>query len=107
MRVLVIGGSMFLGRALVVEALRRGDEVTTFNRGRSRPDLPGVTAVHGDRGATTDMRRLVDGREWDVVIDVCGYVPRNVQECARRLSSLSIMKSDGVMYITSCPRSAA
>jgi uncharacterized protein YbjT (DUF2867 family) len=41
MRVLVIGGSMFLGRAMVVEALRRGDAVTTFNRGRSRPDLPG------------------------------------------------------------------
>jgi len=86
MRVLVIGGSMFLGRAMVVEALWRGDEVTTFNRGRSRPDPLGVTAVHGDRGVTRDMQRLVDGREWDVVIDVCGYVPRNVQDWARQLS---------------------
>jgi 2'-hydroxyisoflavone reductase len=86
MRVLVIGGSMFLGRAVVEEALRRGDEVTTFNRGRSRPDLPGVEAVHGDREVTDDLRRLVDGREWDVVIDVCGFVPRSVLRSARFLS---------------------
>jgi 2'-hydroxyisoflavone reductase len=86
MRVLVVGGSMFLGRAIVAEALRRGDEVTTFNRGKSRPDLPGVEAVHGDRGVAEDLRRLVAGREWDVVVDVCGFVPRNVLEWARQLS---------------------
>jgi 2'-hydroxyisoflavone reductase len=86
MRVLVIGGSMFLGRAVVAEALRRGDAVTTFNRGKSRPDLPGVEAVHGDRELTEDLRRLVDGREWDVVVDVCGFVPRRVLESARYLS---------------------
>jgi 2'-hydroxyisoflavone reductase len=77
---------MFLGRAIVLEALRRGDEVTTFNRGRSRPDLPGVAAVHGDRGVPEDLRRLVDGRDWDVVIDTCGFVPRSVQRSARLLS---------------------
>jgi 2'-hydroxyisoflavone reductase len=86
MRVLVIGGSMFLGRAVVEEALRRGDAVTTFNRGKSRPDLPGVEAVHGDREVTDDLRRLVDGREWDVVIDVCGFVPKHVLQSARCLS---------------------
>jgi 2'-hydroxyisoflavone reductase len=86
MRVLVIGGSMFLGRAIVLEALRRGDEVTTFNRGRSRPDVPGVEAVHGDRGVTEDLQRLVDGRGWDIVIDVCGFVPRSVLQSARHLS---------------------
>jgi 2'-hydroxyisoflavone reductase len=86
MRVLVIGGSMFLGRAVVAEALRRGDEVTTFNRGKSRPDRPGVEAVHGDREVTEDLRRLVDGREWDVVVDVCGFVPKRVLESARHLS---------------------
>ncbi|MBO3748064.1 NAD-dependent epimerase [Streptosporangiaceae bacterium NEAU-GS5] len=86
MRVLVIGGSVFLGRAIVAEALRRGDEVTTFNRGKSRPDTPGVDAVHGDRGVTEDLERLADGREWDVVIDVCGYIPKTVLESARVLS---------------------
>jgi 2'-hydroxyisoflavone reductase len=89
MRVLVIGGSMFLGRAMAVEALRRGDEVTTFNRGVSRPDLPGVEAVHGDRELTEDLKRLVEGRTWDAVIDVCGFVPNNVRETARRLSGHS------------------
>jgi 2'-hydroxyisoflavone reductase len=86
MKVLIIGGSMFLGRAMVAEALRCGGEVTTFNRGMSRPDLPGVEAVHGDRGVPEDLRRLVDGREWDVVIDVCGFVPKTVLESARYLS---------------------
>ena len=89
MRVLVIGGSQFLSRAMVVEALRRGDDVTTFNRGRSGPDLPGVEAVHGDREVTADLRRLVADREWDTVIDVCGSVPANVWECALLLSGHS------------------
>jgi 2'-hydroxyisoflavone reductase len=77
---------MFLGRAMVAEALWRGDEVTSFNRGKSGPDLPGVEAVRGDRGVAEDLRRLVDGREWDVVIDVCGFVPKSVLESARHLS---------------------
>jgi len=86
MRVLIIGGSMFLGRAMVTEALRRGDEVTTFNRGKSRPDLDGAEAVHGNREIAEDLRRLVDGREWDAVIDVCGFVPKTVMASARYLS---------------------
>ncbi|WP_084957735.1 NAD-dependent epimerase/dehydratase family protein [Thermoactinospora rubra] len=86
MRVLVLGGSQFLGRAIVEEALRRGHEVTTFNRGKSGVDLPGVTAVHGDREATVDLERLVEGRRWDFVVDTCGYVPRVVLESARLLS---------------------
>jgi 2'-hydroxyisoflavone reductase len=60
--------------------------VTTFNRGKSRPDMPGVEAVHGDRGVRQDLERLVGGREWDIVIDVCGFVPRSVLESARLLS---------------------
>ncbi|TQS28943.1 NAD-dependent epimerase/dehydratase family protein [Microbispora sp. KK1-11] len=86
MKILVIGGSVFLGRAIVEEALRRGHEVTTFNRGRSGTDLPGVEAVRGDRESTDDLRRLADGRQWDAVIDVCGFVPRVVLESARTLS---------------------
>ncbi|MCG5213922.1 NAD-dependent epimerase/dehydratase family protein [Streptosporangium sp. KLBMP 9127] len=86
MKVLIIGGSQFLGRAIVAEALRRGDQVTTFNRGRTGPDLPGVDAVRGDRHVPADLDRLAEGREWDAVIDVCGYVPRNVGESVRALS---------------------
>ncbi|MFD9939925.1 NAD-dependent epimerase/dehydratase family protein [Nonomuraea sp. NPDC059023] len=86
MRVLVIGGSAFLGRAIVQEALDRGHEVTTFNRGQSGPDLPGVEAVHGDREVTADLERLVDGRTWDLVVDSSGYVPKVVGEAVRLLS---------------------
>ncbi|GAA4559543.1 NAD-dependent epimerase/dehydratase family protein [Planotetraspora kaengkrachanensis] len=86
MRVLIIGGSVFLGRAIVAAALAQGHEVTTFNRGVSGPGLPGVRAVHGDREVPADLDRLVDGREWDVVIDVCGYTPAHVLEAVRRLS---------------------
>lgn len=86
MRVLMIGGSVFLGRAFVTQALRRGDEVTTFNRGRSGPDLPGVEAIRGDREATGDLQRLVADRHWDAVIDTCGFTPRVVGRSARLLS---------------------
>ncbi|WP_188187173.1 NAD-dependent epimerase/dehydratase family protein [Nonomuraea sp. SYSU D8015] len=86
MKVLVIGGSGFLGRAVVEEALARGHEVTTFNRGRSGADVPGVEAVRGDREARDDLKRLADGRSWDFVVDTSGYVPRVVGESARVLS---------------------
>ncbi|WP_344936088.1 NAD-dependent epimerase/dehydratase family protein [Sphaerisporangium flaviroseum] len=86
MRILVIGGSVFLGRAIVEEALRQGHDVTTFNRGRSGEDLPGVTAVRGDREVPADLEALAAGREWDAVVDVCGFTPRVVAASARALS---------------------
>ena len=70
MRVLVIGGTVFVGRAVVAEALARGDEVTVFHRGRSGAAPDGVETIHGDR--TTDLGRLA-GRAWDVVVDTCGF----------------------------------
>jgi 2'-hydroxyisoflavone reductase len=85
-RILVIGGSVFLGRAFVVEALRQGHEVTTFNRGITGADVPGVQIVRGDRQVTADLERLVDHRRWDAVVDVCGFTPRVVGESARLLS---------------------
>ncbi len=73
MRILVLGGTRFLGRAVVDAALGRGDIVTLFNRGKSNPGLfPGVETVTGDR--TADLSAL-DGRDWDAVIDVACYEP--------------------------------
>ncbi|NJP93622.1 NAD-dependent epimerase/dehydratase family protein [Nonomuraea sp. FMUSA5-5] len=86
MNILVIGGSGFAGRAVVEAALARGHEVTTFNRGRSGADVPGVEAVRGDRESRADLERLAEGRSWDVVVDTCGYVPRVVGESVRALS---------------------
>jgi len=81
MNLLIIGGSVFVGRALTEEALSRGWSVTHFNRGKSSPSpLPGVETVIGDRFYNLD--RLA-GREFDAVIDTCGYTPRavNISSC--------------------------
>ncbi|QKW48309.1 NAD-dependent epimerase/dehydratase family protein [Streptomyces buecherae] len=77
MRVLVLGGTSFVGRAVVEEALRRDVEVTLFGRGRTGTGLfPRLTRLIGDRD-TGDYRALDRGR-WDAVVDVSGYVPRHV-----------------------------
>jgi 2'-hydroxyisoflavone reductase len=75
-RLLVLGGTRFLGRALVAEAIERGHDVTLFNRGRTNPDLfPEAEKLRGDR--TVDLTAL-DGREWDAVVDVATFLPRAV-----------------------------
>jgi nucleoside-diphosphate-sugar epimerase len=85
MKLLVIGGSAFLGRHSVEEALRRGYQVTTFNRGLTAADVPGVTALHGDREVPGDLEQLAGG-QWDAVIDTSGYVPAMVGAAARILA---------------------
>jgi 2'-hydroxyisoflavone reductase len=84
-RVLILGGSLFLGRHLVEAALERGDEVTLFNRGRTRPDLfPDVERLRGDRGAG-DLTAL-QVRSWDAVVDTSARVPRWVRDSAGLLA---------------------
>jgi 2'-hydroxyisoflavone reductase len=76
MRVLLLGGPRFLGRAVLDEALRRGHTVTTFNRsGTDAATWAGVESVRGDRDGGLDP---LAGRTWDAVIDTSGYVPRIV-----------------------------
>jgi 2'-hydroxyisoflavone reductase len=88
MRILVLGGTRFVGRAIVDAVLGRGDTVTLFNRGQTNPGLyPGVETVIGDR--TTDLSAL-DGREWDAVIDVACYEP-----AVARLSAETFAKRAG------------
>ncbi len=74
MRLLVLGGTRFLGRGVVDAALAAGDEVTTFTRGTSGEPPPGVEALHGDRNRP-DGLDVLRGREWDAVVDTSGYVP--------------------------------
>lgn len=69
MRILVMGGTWFLGRAIAETALAKGWEVTTFNRGRSGVDVPGVEAVHGDRTVREDLQKLAQRGPWDAVVD--------------------------------------
>ncbi len=84
MKLLVIGGTMFLGRHLVDAALAGGHEVTLANRGKTNPDLfPSVERLAVDRD--NDLSALETG-EWDAVIDTCGYVPGHVRPLAELLA---------------------
>jgi 2'-hydroxyisoflavone reductase len=105
MRLLVLGGTVFAGRAIVADALRSGAEVTLFGRGKSGGDLfPGVPRLIGDRDAG-DYAALRDG-SWDAVVDVSGYVPRHVGQAMDALgdragrylfiSSHAVYRRDGV-----------
>lgn len=84
MKLLVLGGTVFLGRHIVAEALAHGHEVTLFNRGQHNPDLfPEVEKLRGNRNGNLETLR---GRRWDAVIDTCGYIPRLVRASAELLA---------------------
>jgi 2'-hydroxyisoflavone reductase len=83
-KLLLLGGPRFLGRALADAALGRGHELTFFNRGRTRPELyPEVERLQGDRSG--DLSALA-GRRWDAVLDTCGYLPDVVRASADALA---------------------
>jgi 2'-hydroxyisoflavone reductase len=83
-RLLVLGGTKFLGRAAVESALARGHEVTLFNRGETNPELfPEAEKLRGNR--TADLSAL-EGREWDAVLDPSGYIPSVVRASAEALA---------------------
>jgi 2'-hydroxyisoflavone reductase len=83
-KLLVLGGTKFLGRAAVEAALARGHEVTLFNRGETNPELfPEAEKLHGDR--QNDLS-AIEGRTWDAVIDPSGYVPGVVRSSAEALA---------------------
>lgn len=80
MKLLILGGTKFLGRAAAEAALARGHELTLFNRGETNAGLfPDAEKLRGDRDG--DLTAL-EGRHWDAVIDPSGYVPRVVRASA-------------------------
>ncbi|MCA2217960.1 NAD-dependent epimerase/dehydratase family protein [Jidongwangia harbinensis] len=84
MRLLVLGGTQFLGRYLVEQALSAGHHVTLFNRGRTAPDLfPEAHRLVGDRDG--DLTALATG-SWDAVFDFSGFVPAQVTATAELLT---------------------
>ncbi len=84
MKLLVLGGTKFLGKHVATAALGAGHEVTLFTRGETNPGLfPEAEHLRGDRDG--DLTAL-EGREWDVVVDTSGYVPRLVGDSARLLA---------------------
>lgn len=84
MRLLILGGTRFLGRAIVSAALDAGHHMSLFNRGQTNPDLfPKLELIRGDRDGGL---HLLANRQWDAVIDTCGYVPRLVRASAAQLA---------------------
>jgi 2'-hydroxyisoflavone reductase len=86
MKLLILGGSRFLGRHLVASALARNHEITLFNRGQHAAEQStDVETIQGDRNH--DLAKL-KGRRWDAVIDTCGFFPRSVATSALLLADL-------------------
>jgi 2'-hydroxyisoflavone reductase len=93
MRLLILGGTRFLGRYVADAALRAGHEVTLFTRGATNPDLfPEAEHLHGDRDGNLGA---LAGRAWDVAIDPSGYVPRVVA------ASADAVDADHYVFISS------
>ncbi|MFE9447846.1 SDR family oxidoreductase [Streptomyces sp. NPDC006739] len=84
MRLLVLGGTEFVGRAVVKAALGRGWDVTVFHRGRHEPPS-GARSLHGDRNAPDGLAALAGDTGWDAVVDTWSAAPRAVREAARLL----------------------
>jgi nucleoside-diphosphate-sugar epimerase len=96
-RVLILGGTVFLGRHVAAEALARGHELTLFTRGlHGDGGFDGqAELLRGDRG--TDLSAL-RGREWDVVVDTSGYEPEHVAASSQALAD----SAAHLVFVSSC-----
>ena len=88
LNLLILGGTGFLGPAIVESALARGHTMTIFNRGKTRPDIfPDVQRLRGNRDPLKDDGlTALKGRSWDAAIDTSGYYPRMVRSSAQLLA---------------------
>ena len=101
MRLLVLGGTRFVGHAVATAAIRQGWEVTTFNRGLSGADVASVNVIRGDRTLPGDLARLAAAGPWDAVIDTSGYIPREVLaacECLEPVAGRYVFMSTVSVY---------
>lgn len=86
MKLLVLGGTHHVGRAVVEVALARGDQVTTVNRGVSGRDTAGARALRADRTDRPALAAALGEETWDAVIDTWSFAPRVVLDAARLLA---------------------
>jgi nucleoside-diphosphate-sugar epimerase len=93
LKILILGGTNFLGPHLVEEIKTRGHEVTIFHRGTHPSPFPEIETLHGDRDG--DLRALV-GRRWDAIIDTSGHLPRVVEASSKLLKG----KTDHYTFIS-------
>ncbi len=94
-RLLILGGTRFLGPALVEAAMTKNWSITLFNRGKSNPglfkDVP-LEEIHGDRNVAEDLQKLA-GKKWDAVVDTSGYFPKQIR------SALSVLSGNIGQYV--------
>jgi nucleoside-diphosphate-sugar epimerase len=84
--ILIIGGSYFAGRILVEELLKeKSYEISVYNRGRLPLNFEGVTELVGDRNDEERIKETIPDKEWDVLIDFCGYTPDQIDIMMRAL----------------------
>jgi 2'-hydroxyisoflavone reductase len=105
MRLLVLGGTGFVGRTVVSEAVRQGWSVTTFNRGRGAWQHPEAARISGDRTSSVDMSRL--DKRWDAVVDTWAGAPSVVRDSANLLADRAgtyLHVSSRAVYATPTPR---
>ncbi|ALN56447.1 NAD dependent epimerase/dehydratase family protein [Lysobacter enzymogenes] len=90
LKLLVLGGTGFLGPHFVEAARKRGHTLTLFNRGKTNPDkfsgedYRDIEQLHGDR--KTDLSALAGERKWDAVLDTSAYIPADVTRSAKLLA---------------------
>ncbi len=85
MKILIIGGTQFVGRHIVMTALQQNHQITLLNRG-TKNVFPELELLKADRNELTDLDQL-KGRSWDIVIDTCAYFPRQVKHVLERLDT--------------------
>jgi len=97
MRLLILGGTVFLGRHVAAEALARGHEVTVFHRGRHGADLFGdAEHLTGDRGGNL---RALEGGAWDAAVDTSGYQPADVAASSALLAAGGV---EHLAFVSTC-----
>jgi len=88
MRVLILGGTQFIGRHIAEALLSAGHVVTVLNRGQSPDELPdAIERLRGDRDRGLAGLSALSGRAWDACVDTCGFTPRQVRPSAELLRS--------------------
>jgi 2'-hydroxyisoflavone reductase len=97
MRLLVLGGTEFAGRAVVEAAVERGWDVTVFNRGKHRPPT-GARVLTGDRTASDGLAALHGDETWDAVVDTWSWAPYAVRDTARLLRD----RVGRYVYVSTC-----
>jgi 2'-hydroxyisoflavone reductase len=97
MRLLIIGGTRFVGRHITQAAIERGHDVTLFHRGITNPELfPDAEHVHGDRHA--GGLSLLAGRSFEAIIDPSAYVQADVEAAAAVAADRYLLISSGSVY---------